>query len=303
MGITSIEWTERSANPIRARHKITGKIGWHCAKTSPGCAHCYAEVLNSRFGTKLPYTERSRQDIELFLDMRPIEALRRVKKPSKVFLCDMTDLFQNAVPFEWVDQIFGEMNIMKQHTFQILTKRASRMLAYFKSRSPEMVWPLPNVWLGVSVEDQKRADQRIPDLLRVPAAMRFLSVEPMLEAINLKLDYRVAIPKHREHWPTERVPNFLVICGGESGPRHKIRPFDLAWARSLRDQCQEAGVPFFMKQLGSHAFDSDAMKAVPGHAWPRCAAAYPTVDKKGGDISEWPSDLCIREFPQPMKGE
>jgi protein gp37 len=357
MGITTIEWTRnedgspgRTANPIRARHKVTGKVGWHCVMTSPGCANCYAQTLNGRFGTKLPFTQRSQEEVELFLDLKPMEALRRVRKPSRVFLCDMTDLFQEAVPDEWIDQLFEIMASMDQHTFQILTKRSRRLLEYSKLSRFAYKFPI-NLWIGVSVENQKYADERIPDLLRVPAAVRFLSVEPMLEPINLArwseeglecsecswtgseggdLEQKVfegSDPEDLEyvcpecqapcaHTPLDELLGSRigwVICGGESGPH--ARPFDLAWARSLRDQCEAAGAPYFLKQCGSSPFDSDAALTVPGA---QIKMSYEQAiepenldllgqtldamrvhfrDKKGGSMEEWPEDIRVRQFP------
>jgi len=241
MGKTSIEWTDQSANPIRARHKATGNVGWHCVMPSPGCAHCYSHTLNGRFGTGLPYNKRSEDEIDLFLDLKSMEKLHRQRRPAKVFLCDMTDLFGEFVPFEWIDRIFELIAVSGQHTFQILTKRPTRMAEYFRGGRPM----LGNVWLGVSVEDQQRADERIPALLQIPAAVRFLSVEPLLAPVSLTDATRW---ENKAHWWGKNIRDYLhwVIIGGESG--HGARPCDLAWIRSIRDQCQAAGVPVFIKQ-------------------------------------------------------
>jgi protein gp37 len=145
---------------------------------SPGCANCYSHALNGRFGTRLPYNKRSEDQIDLFLDMRPMEAIRRLREPDqRIFLCDMTDLFGEFVPSEWIDRLFGAMAAADKQTFQVLTKRPGRMAEHLAGRPSG---PLPNVWLGTSVEDQAFADERIPALLRAPAAVRFLSVEPIL---------------------------------------------------------------------------------------------------------------------------
>jgi protein gp37 len=166
-----------------------------------------------------------------------------------------------------------------------------------------------NIWCGTSVEDQATADERIPHLLRTPAAVRFLSVEPLLGPVNLGL-WRVEIPKHREHWPTERVKNFWVIVGGESGP--KARPMHPNWACSIRDQCREAGVPCFVKQLGAHVLARNDEVAdwfgECGHLdlspTERFQGAPGRVrgfrERKGGDPSEWPEDLRVRELPAIM---
>jgi protein gp37 len=185
----------------------------------------------------------------------------RWKKPRTIFVNSMGDLFH--CPHEWIDQVFAVMALAPQHTFQVLTKRAERMRGYMNHPRRRFIVektarilhnqggtlpqhaiayftscpaPLPHVWLGVSVEDQKRADERIPDLLHTPAAVRFISAEPLLGSIDLQ----GAVPAL--DW---------VIVGGESGPG--ARPMHPDWARSIRDQCGAAGVPFFFKQWGEHA--------------------------------------------------
>jgi protein gp37 len=187
----------------------------------------------------------------------------RWTKPRKVFVNSMSDLFHEDVPDAFIDRVFAVMALAPQHTFQILTKRAERMREYMSGRrtrrgdravrpherrAPRIAkgsysWPLPNVWLGVSVENQHFADERIPLLLQTPAAVRFISAEPLLGPVDLA------------HW-LDDIPSGSrrldwVIVGGESGPG--ARPFDLAWARSIVQQCQAAGVPVFVKQLGASA--------------------------------------------------
>jgi protein gp37 len=155
-------------------------------------------------------------------------------KPRMVFVNSMSDLFHPEVPDDFIAEVFQTMRRNPDHTFQILTKRPRRMLTWTKEHRSR---PLPNVWLGTSVEDQKWADNRIPLLERTPAKIRFVSIEPQLDRVDLKpwiIDKRPRI-----HW---------VIQGGESGPRH--RPFDLDWARLTRDQCRRAGVAYFLKQIG-----------------------------------------------------
>lgn len=203
------------------------------------------------------------------------------KRQRRIFVNSMSDLFHESVPDEWIDRVFAVMALASQHTFQVLTKRAERMrdfvgrLGYahcglmrrleatdgvhYPSEkidafphyagalghpSSHLQWPLPNVWLGVSAEDQKRADERIPHLLMTPAAVRFVSAEPLLGPIDFHGEWidRVAGNDPELNW---------IIVGGESG--HNARPVHPDWARSIRDQCQAAGVPFFFKQWGEHA--------------------------------------------------
>jgi protein gp37 len=300
MGKTPIEWTQGEDgsqgytwNPLRARNLETGRIGWHCEHASEGCRHCYAEQRNKgffQFGTRLPYTRQSRDEVEIFLDENTIEQPLHWRKSGMIFVCSMTDLFGEFHKDEWIDRIFGVMALCPQHTFQVLTKRADRMrdwsyrmcrtgvlkldTPYKDIRIPES-WPLANCWMGVSVEDQKTADERIPLLLETPAAVRFISAEPLLGPIDLdgiEINERENIDAlrgvHRffpddtgyfEHDSIEGID--WVIVGGESGPG--ARPMHPDWARSLRDQCVAAGTPFFMKQWGEFlpviqtAFDHD----------------------------------------------
>jgi len=272
---TDIEWADESWNPIRARLRSDPSvIGWHCEHASPGCEHCYSETRNrsgrSNMGTKLPYKPGHRKDIEVFLDDAQLLKPLRWKKGRKVFVCSMTDLFADFVPAAMIDRIFAVMALCPQHTFQVLTKRADRMRVYMKTgrhveiqfqtrslgltelkRSERMrshvhrgaLLPLPNVWLGVSVEDQKRADERIPDLLATPAAVRWISAEPLLGPINIIDAMWARDPKQCLDARLD-----VVVAGGESGA--KGRPMHPAWVRSLRDQCKVSGTHFFFKQWG-----------------------------------------------------
>jgi protein gp37 len=310
MAETSIEWTDRSINPIRARHRKTGAIGHYCELFSTGCAHCYASNFQKRFGMP-PFPGKSRlpklpvvddrgcvivnEEIELFLDESKLDEVLKRRKPAKWFWCDMTDLFGSWVPDEWIDRCFAVMNATAHqlpipidlnakpwHTHQILTKRPERMFHYMESRSKWrdsdtnplfvagrhdggvlrghgveimnagacLLWPMPNVWLGVSCENQQTADERIPWLLKTPAAVRFLSCEPLLGPIEWN------------HW-TNAIG--WVIAGGESG--HNARPMHPDWARSLRDQCQAVGVPFFFKQWGEWASQNDTPRTVERNSW------------------------------------
>jgi protein gp37 len=202
------------------------------------------------------------------------------ERPRRIFVNSMSDLFHENVTDEMRDRIFAVMALCPQHIFQVLTKRPERMLKYLttssvlrtdrltkivglnfpigtESKLQPIAWPLPNVWLGVSVENQAAADERIPLLLQTPAALRFVSCEPMLGSVDL---LRTPRPGYMHDWLTgeyetvrehRSTPHLdWVIAGGESGPG--ARPMHPEWARALRDQCDEAGVPFFFKQWGEY---------------------------------------------------
>ncbi|TAN03108.1 MAG: phage Gp37/Gp68 family protein [Rhodanobacteraceae bacterium] len=268
-----IEWTDASWNPIRG-----------CSRVSAGCENCYAERQAARFAAKgqpwhgfvravnghPAWTGRTSL-IESALDL-PL----RWRRPRKVFVCSMSDLFHESVSDQWLDEIFQVMASAQRHTFQVLTKRAARMHAYLGSRGfhpfSDDGWtmtgtigtqgevtpaptgrPLPNVWLGVSVENQAAADERIPLLLQTPATVRFLSCEPLLGPIDLRRACALHRWKDADGVECCNVTRSLdwVIVGGESGPR--ARPMDPNWARRLRDQSKASNVPFFFKQWGEWA--------------------------------------------------
>ncbi|HEX5933482.1 MAG TPA: phage Gp37/Gp68 family protein [Pseudorhizobium sp.] len=282
---TKIEWTDATWNPI------TG-----CAVVSPGCTNCYAMKLA---GTRLrnhPSRAGLTKDTkagpvwtgEVRFNEKTLLDPLRWKRPRMIFVVAHGDLFSEAVPDEWIDRIFAVMALCPQHTFQVLTKRPERMRDYLTTKlrqhriaasqvelpdpaPPTGRWPhlpMPNVWLGVSVEDQKRADERIPDLLATPAAIRWISAEPLLGPINLRR-IRIAPDHHtvidaldgyamvdtpgRER---ERAMLDWVVAGGESGTC--ARPSQPDWFRSLRGQCATASVPFLFKQWGNHRPCSDA---------------------------------------------
>jgi protein gp37 len=343
MSASNIEWTDRVWNPV------TG-----CTKVSQGCKHCYAEgVANRFFATQYPRvptvdhlvtmghsveTTRPRRFTDVMThEDRLLEPLRW-RKPVKVFVNSMSDLFHEDVPDAFIDRLFAVMALCPQQTFQVLTKRPERMHAYLAhedvdQRVAELAmaqscrgnfddydeewtaddawnyipsWPLPNVWLGVSVEDQATADQRIPLLLDTPAAVRFVSYEPALGPVNFSWMLTEGwCPEHdfdgggcsgpcrarrdRGHrigW---------VIVGGESGPG--ARPFDVAWARSTVEQCRAAGVPVFVKQLGADPWVKTVNHFGPGVDAHPYNVRYQLKDRKGGDPAEWPEDLLVREFP------
>lgn len=289
--MTKIEWAHAGLgrgetwNPIRARNRLTGAIGWHCEKVSPACTHCYAErqnVAGARGGTRLPYKPgiRQKRDIEVYLDEAPLFAPLHWKAPRGIFACSMTDVFGDWVLEEWLDRIFAVAALCPQHIFIFLTKRSPRGRQYLANQpitrrrwedairkmGVEHISPppiLPNVWLGVTAEDQQRAEERIPDLLATPAVVRFVSVEPMLGPVNLSeidIDGDSAITPLRA-WSKEELSEAwgepvavgqpaldMVITGGETGAG--ARPTHIDWERSIRDQCSAAGVAYFRKQVG-----------------------------------------------------
>lgn len=329
MNKTSIEWCNRPEtrgpagamtwNPIRARLKGASpkaRSGTFCTRISPGCTHCYASTINKRFGNGLEFTVPNLEKVEFFLDDRLLDEPRRQRKPCTIFVGDMFDLFHEAIPTDLIVDVFRAMCVSDlRHTFQVLTKRAARMKEFFlgwnsytRDWGPlyPYTWPRPNIWLGTSVESQQYADERIPLLLQTPAAVRFLSMEPQLEEVRIgKYLVTYYIPG-----PIERHISW-VICGGESGPG--ARPFNLAWAESLLAQCRAAGVPFFMKQMGSVPMvTDDAWRAGPGirllsarnhRKVPDRCVPLAMRDRKGGDPSEWPESLRVREFPASQKAE
>lgn len=208
-----IEWTEMTWNPV------TG-----CTKVSAGCKNCYAERMANRLNAM--GVDRYRNNFEVTLHEDLLDAPMKWKAPRLVFVNSMSDLFHRDVPLDFIQKAFETMARCPQHTFQVLTKRSDRL----REIAEKLCWP-KNVWMGVSVEDIKVVN-RIADLELVPAAVRFLSIEPLLGPIpDLKLQ--------GIHW---------VIVGGESGPR--ARPMQAEWVESIHLQCRVANVPFFFKQWG-----------------------------------------------------
>ena len=210
---SSIEWTETTWNPL------TG-----CTKISPGCKNCYADRMAKRLFAM--GVERYKNKFQLTLHENSLREPYSWKKPRVVFVNSMSDLFHKDVPVSFIKSVFKVMQENCQHQFQVLTKRAERL----EEISSQLTWP-PNVWMGVSVEDQDHT-WRIKHLRSVPANIRFLSVEPLIGPIS-------KLPLKGIHW---------VIVGGESGP--KSRPIEKEWVRAIRDQCKHADVPFFFKQWG-----------------------------------------------------
>lgn len=334
---TGIEWTDATWNPIRG-----------CSRVSEGCRNCYAEKVAARFsGEGQPYEglvtigeKGARWNGTTRIVPDRLADPLRWKRPRRVFVNSMSDLFHESVAFEDIAAIFGVMAACPHLTFQVLTKRPERAREFFAwigesaaemhaciGAPPEGVdersgfcamfvddqpigatreqwraaasapWPLPNLWLGVSVEDQRTADERIPVLLELPAALRFVSYEPALGPVDFTR-IRISDSCHEDvlgdgEWRGEPgAPPGLdwIIVGGESGPG--ARPFDLAWARSTIEQCRDAGTKCFVKQLGARPVDSVIRWIDPdGHA-------LGTIHhRKGADMAEWPEDLRVREMP------
>jgi len=216
---TTIEWTEETWNPV------TG-----CSKVSAGCANCYAETMARRL--QAMGTQGYDNGFDLTLLPERLKQPLRKKKPTRFFVNSMSDLFHEDVPDEFIDDVFAVMRQTPQHTYQILTKRAYRLPQYCGSKT------LPsNIWLGVTVEDRESGIPRIDHLRKVNAAIRFLSVEPLLQDLG-RFDLSGI------HW---------VIVGGESGPN--ARPMHQGWVLSLKEQCEKYGCAFFFKQWGTWGMD------------------------------------------------
>jgi len=210
---SNIEWTELTWNPV------TG-----CTKISQGCKNCYAERMAKRLHAMGSERYRNRFAVTLHPDL--VDQPKRWRSPRLVFVNSMSDLFHPDIPADYIARVFRTMAECPQHTFQVLTKRSDRLA----DLAPSLPWP-GNVWMGTSVED-RRVIHRIADLVSVPAAVRFLSCEPLIGPLD-------RLPLKGIHW---------VIVGGESGPR--ARPMQREWALSILRQCRAAGVPFFFKQWG-----------------------------------------------------
>lgn len=239
---TKIEWTDATWNPIRG-----------CTRVSEGCRNCYAEIMAARFSKPGQwghgYAEMKGGDhrwtgkVGMALDR--LDQPLRWRQPRRIFVNSTSDLFHEALPDYEIAKVFEVMRECPQHIFQILTKRPERMRRWVSMEDGQHVaawlgWPLANVWLGTSVEDQGRADERIPPLLNTPAAVHFISAEPLLGPIRLRKDW-LASGKSGDRRGLD-----WVIAGAESGPH--AQPCDLAWVRSIRDQCAAASVAFFWKQ-------------------------------------------------------
>lgn len=264
MARSKIEWCDETWNPV-----------FGCTKVSPGCAKCYAERIARRFAGRPGFGPVDNPfKVTLYPDR--LEQPLYWRKRRMVFVCSMSDLFHKDVPSGFIRQVWGVMTNSQRHTFLVLTKRSQRMLRWYTR-----LWcrnRLPNVWLGVSAENQKRLDERLPHLLQCPATARFLSCEPLLGPIDLESylwdqeaeDRFYNVQYDRIRWPDHFRLIDWVIVGAESGPG--ARPMDLGWARDIRDQCADVGVPFFLKQICKNG------RKIP--------------------FEEWPTDLKVRQMPE-----
>lgn len=316
---SAIEWTDATWNPVAG-----------CTRVSAGCDNCYAARLaatrmkHTRQQKGLATITRSGQAAfigKIRLLPERLEQPMHWRRPRRIFVNSLSDLFHQDVPDEYIDRVFAVMACASQHTFQVLTKRPGRMQAYlsapglsarldrrvmtqFDGWSPDALdlvraMPLPNVWLGVSAEDQATAEERIPPLGQTPAAVRFVSAEPLLGAIDFGNAFDPA-PDGSPYRPVN-----WVIVGGESGPG--ARPIDLGWVHSIVENCQFAGVPVFVKQLGAvPMMDEDVWHVEPltkllsarnRNRVPPGFVPLRFEDAKGGDWDEWPAELRVREMP------
>lgn len=289
MGKTKIEWATDVWNPT------TG-----CDRVTPGCDHCYAMTLAPRLkamGSAKYQTDgdprTSGPGFGVTEHPSALDQPLRWTRPRRVFVNSMSDLFHAEVSDEFIAEVFAVMALAPQHIFQVLTKRHGRMrsllnddgftaavgkawgaMPLYGTRLP-LTWPLPNVHLGVSVEDQKWADLRVPALLGTPAAVRWISAEPLLGPVTFRWAAWQSV-RGANHLDGLRGLDWMVV-GGESGGG--ARPMVAEWARTLRDECAEADVPFLFKQAGSVL-----------------AREWGCKHKKGGDSAEWPEPFP-REYP------
>jgi protein gp37 len=236
---SKIAWTDATWNPV------TG-----CTKVSAGCKHCYAERQWPRLAAMTP-SYKGRIFTDVMCHPERLEQPLRWKRPRRVFVNSMSDLFHEDVPDDFIADCFNVMYEAKHHIFQVLTKRPERMRDFFlgSSGAGANAEPIPNVWLGVSVEDQATADERMPLLLETPAAIRWLSMEPLIGPVDF---YELSNGwAQRGYMPWRNAPILTdidwIVVGGESG--HKARPMHPDWVCSIRDECKANDTPFFMKQL------------------------------------------------------
>lgn len=278
MASTKIPWATKVWNPI------TG-----CEKESEGCAECYAEKFAKRL-KNMPNPKVSEKYKNGFKPTCHPEALSEPetwKKPQRVFVGSMGDLFHDDISFEFITKVFAVMVMHPKHTFMLLTKRPQRMKEFIDWVNPNCLIDLKNIWLGVTAENQERAAERIPILLEIPAAVRFVSVEPMLGQVNFIRGI------NQIDW---------VICGGETGSN--ARPLNGDWVKNLRDQCYVSETPFFFKQWGEWiTIDKSDVKKYPLNSLKTDLhnhSVYARVGKKragdlidGKEYKQFPDAKCV----------
>lgn len=311
-GEHGIAWTDATTNPLRFRN-AAGETVWACVKVSAGCTNCYAETLAERLDKGGPFNAGVTARLTPYLEAKEIQTLLTSTfiRGRRVFPFDMTDVFGDWVPDGLLDTLFAVMAIRADVTWQVLTKRPERAARYLAGlerlgdrdarieraarelgrtttflQETLVQWPLPNVHIGTSVEDQAAAEARLPWLVKAPAAVRFVSYEPALGPVN----FRPWFPHERETGQASAAWIHGIdwlIYGGESA--RGARPAEIAWACSAMRQCKEAGARFFMKQLGDNAVVVSQGRAehVPG-----------ITARAGKDPREWPEELRVREFPR-----
>lgn len=323
-----IQWTDFTSNPLRYRDQ-DGNVVHACIHASTGCLHCYSEQLAGRWGRSgKPFTVPSMEKLTPFLDEKELHQIRTYKPAAgkMVFLGDMTDVFGDWVSDDLLNELFSNcLELRTDVTFQILTKRADRMQKYLSWRYGDGRIPMRNIWFGVSVENQQCADERIPLLLKTPAAFRFVSYEPALAPVTfLEYFYRNLQPTGKFRGPQERrqlqfkhegLLGLLhqIIVGGESGS--EARPFWPDWAQTVIHQCKAAEVACFVKQMGSNAqvrndqiadiwyyadgsdMDTEALDA-DSYRFQGAPVRLKLRHSHGGDPAEWPEAFRVREFPE-----
>jgi protein gp37 len=326
MGKSKIEWTEKVWNPI------TG-----CTQISAGCDNCYAKRESPRFKNLPGYSKEN--PFKPTFHANRLDQPLRWRKPSRIFVCSMGDLFHEEIKFEQIAAVFGVIAASPQHTFQVLTKRPERMKEFFewlvknkkqnvlimlearerfnhkkiekyfdfwRSDFGKEAWPLPNLWLGVTAENQEQADKRIPILLQTTAAKRFVSIEPMLSEIEI-----INGKKNRWTMPTDIdssgnkikwtdpgkkfIPLDWVIVGGETGS--KARPMHDGWVYSIKEQCKNSGTPFFFKGWGEWVPFGQSPPGTMFNKKRKCTVSHTKTGKKiagclldGVEHKEYPND-------------
>jgi len=296
---TEIAWTDATFNPV-----------WGCARVSPGCEHCYAEAFAKRTGHDVWGAKGERRVFGEKHWNEPLKwnaAAAKAGIRKRVFCASMADVFEDH------PTVAGERSklwrLIEQTSWldwQLLTKRPENIRAMLPP--PWLERPLPNLWLGTTTEDQRRADERIPHLLAAPALVRFLSSEPLLGPVDIGAYLPDAGLRSRTSGEWKQAPAIdWVIVGAESGPG--ARTMEIGWARAIVEQCSAHRTACFVKQLGHRPlarsrYDMSAasFKAADDHGWTEHAGPVTLLLKhpKGGDPEEWPEDLRVRQFPIPF---